>query len=344
MVMGASKAQALVYRSVEDALMELNAKDKGRYFLCTCPECKEQEAFIYKNNIGLIQCNRESECGERLLLRYEENQMMPDLVKEEERGVLTRKQSEQLKKYTKVIELFVNNMSSDQLDESYRGLSRETTTPFIADFSNEKGVKRMFEFGRDLFPKDYSTNNWMCKRNIMFPIFGEDGMVDRVVLRSTIEPGIEPKELQLIVNPSRDTRDFFVDISDDGKIVVIGEALLDTLSFREIDKEVGVLALTGAAKTRKLCEYLVQHKEELKGKKFVLALDNDVAGRKATEKISRVLDDLKLTYQPFQFPSSINDANEFLNEDRAAFEKKWNETARFFDRKRKGRGEMFSER
>ncbi len=41
------KAQKkLTFKTIEDALNELNAQDKGRYFLCTCPECQRNEAFI----------------------------------------------------------------------------------------------------------------------------------------------------------------------------------------------------------------------------------------------------------------------------------------------------------
>jgi len=29
----------LVYQNIESALDELNAEDKGRYYICNCPEC-----------------------------------------------------------------------------------------------------------------------------------------------------------------------------------------------------------------------------------------------------------------------------------------------------------------
>ncbi len=43
-------------------LSELNPVDKGSYFALTCPECRIDEAFIYKNGIT-IACNRLSNCG-----------------------------------------------------------------------------------------------------------------------------------------------------------------------------------------------------------------------------------------------------------------------------------------
>ncbi|MEG0258570.1 MAG: toprim domain-containing protein [Lysinibacillus sp.] len=313
--------QSLIYRNVEEALTELNAADRGRYFICTCPECQEQEAFIYKNNINFIQCNRESECGERLLLRYEDKDTDLPFLKEQERNGLTRAQATQLKKYSDVMKLYLYNMESKALDSGYRGLSRETTTPFIADFIHEQGVQRMFEFGKELFPKDYSKSKWMCQRNIVMPIFGEDGLVDRVLLRSSIDTQLEPKEIQLIVNPSKDARDFFVDIPLNAKTIVIGEALLDTLSFRELDEKVGVMALTGAAKTKGLCDYLKSNQELWKDKNFVIATDSDAAGQKAASAIEQALEELGASTVRFPFPKGIEDANAFLTENRAGFTK-----------------------
>ena len=66
----------------------------------------------------------------------------------------------------------------------------------------------MFEYANGLLPKNYADNHWMCQRNLVFPLFGDDGCVDRILLRSSINPNIEPKEIQLIVNPSNDARIF----------------------------------------------------------------------------------------------------------------------------------------
>src|SRR5699024_10844875 len=64
----------LVYQNIENALDELNAEDKGRYYICNCPECNEHEAFIYQNNTNFIQCKRENHRGERMLLQFHEKE------------------------------------------------------------------------------------------------------------------------------------------------------------------------------------------------------------------------------------------------------------------------------
>src|SRR5699024_3508527 len=64
----------LVYQNIENALDELNAEDKGRYYICNCPECNEHEAFIYKNNTTCSQRDRENQCGGRMRLQFQEKE------------------------------------------------------------------------------------------------------------------------------------------------------------------------------------------------------------------------------------------------------------------------------
>jgi len=51
--------------ALQNLLKQLNAEDKGDYYLVDCPQCKLHEAFIYKNEaIGktYIKCNRQDKC------------------------------------------------------------------------------------------------------------------------------------------------------------------------------------------------------------------------------------------------------------------------------------------
>ncbi|MBS4203667.1 toprim domain-containing protein [Lederbergia citrea] len=332
----------LLYQNIEKALVDLNAKDKGRYFLCTCPECQQQEAFIYKNNPSFILCNRQNQCGERMILHFEEKEGAESYKKlSEEYPNLTNKQSLALEWMTRFMNHVQNHFESPTLDKGYRGLSKETTGRFIADLINEAYVQKMFDSGKELFPKNYSTNDWMCKRNLIFPIYGADGHLERILLRSSIDHHIEPKELQLIVNPSKETRDFFVDIPEKSKTVVIGEAILDAASFREVDPDVGVLALTGAAKTRKLCQFILENKALFQQKKFVLALDDDKAGDKATKDIIDTLEQTQAEYQVFPFPSGVKDSNAYLNYDKELFTEAFNDVKRSFSRERKYRDSSY---
>lgn len=328
------KGKQLVFQNIEEALGELNAKDRGRYFLCECPECEVPEAFIYKNNVNFIQCNRESECGERMMLVYnarDEEKSYQSVYADEGYPSLSKEQIQGLSTLTDFVDYMRKNTVSHTLDEGYRGLGREATEPFVADLHDPKIVKRFFEYGKDLFPKDYSNSDWMCKRNLVFPIYGDDGLVERVLMRSSIEPDIEPKEIQLIVNPSKDARDFFIDIPKDAETVVIGEAILDAASFREIDKDIGLMALTGSGKSRGMSQFIVKNKKVLEGKKVVVAMDDDIAGWRATRNIVRALEEVNLDYQLFLNGNGINDSNEFLNKDKRTFSRYYNQVKSTFE-------------
>lgn len=328
----------LLYQNIEEALADLNAKDKGRYFLCSCPECQQEEAFIYKNNPRFIQCNRENQCGERMILHFEEKEEVRSFKTiTEDYQSLTKKQAQALDWMTRFIKHMQNHFESPTLDKGFRGLSKQTAKPFIADLINETYVQKMFVKGKELFPKNYSTNEWMCKRNIIFPIYGEDENLERILLRSSIDPHLEPKELQLIVNPSKETRDFFVDIPNESDSLVISEAILDAASFREVDPNVGVMALTGAAKTRKLRQFIFENKALFQHKNIMLALDADEAGDKAAKEIIDTLEQIQAEYQIFPFPTDVKDANEYLNLGREKFIEVFNDVKRSFGAKRRDR-------
>lgn len=251
----------LMFQNIENALDELNAEDKGHYFICNCPECNQHEAYMYKNNQRFIQCNRENHCGSRMILEFHEKGSLSthEQTLEKTYPSLSSKQREALDWTTRVFSFAKTGLKSETLDDGYRGLSKNVSRSFMVDLQNEKVVQRFFQKTESLLGKNYSNNSWMCKRNIMFPLYGEDNTPDRVLLRSSIDESIEPKEIQLILNPSKETRDFFVDIPDKVETIVMTESLLDALSFREVDENVGFMALTGAAKTRHVKDFIQEH-------------------------------------------------------------------------------------
>ncbi|MFL0365717.1 toprim domain-containing protein [Pseudobacillus sp. 179-B 2D1 NHS] len=325
------KNRKVIYQNIEDALIDLNASDKGRYFMCTCPECEEREAFIYKNNLNFIQCNRQNECGARMIIHFQEKEeTLSSHQLTNAYPTLTNKQAHSLEMITRYLKHMQFQVESKSLEGGYRGLSRKTTEPFLIDLSHPLLVKKMFEHGRELFPKNYQENDWMCKRNLVFPIYGEEGSVDRILLRSSIDPSLEPKEIQLIVNPSKETRDFFIDVSSEAELIVIGESVLDAASFREIDPAIGLYALTGAAKSKSLSDYLVKEAEMIKEKKFVIAPDDDIAGWRAARALVNSLEVIRADYQLFTTPSNINDPNQYLTQDYEGFRESFQQVKRSF--------------
>ncbi|WP_230396924.1 hypothetical protein [Bacillus cereus] len=76
-------------------------------------------------------------------------------------------------------------------------------------------------------------------------------MIDRILLRSTIDPNLAKKEIQLQVNPKSNAKDYFKDIPEKASHIVIGESPIDAYSFREIDSGVGIYALYRIKKVEK---------------------------------------------------------------------------------------------
>lgn len=160
---------------------------------------------------------------------------------------------------------------------------------------------------------NYAAIPDMVKRNIVLPIYGDNGMIDRILLRSTIDPNVSKKEIQLQVNPKSTARDYFKDIPEKATHIVIGESPIDAYSFREIDSDVGIYALTGSRKWRKVIEDIKSNKESLQDKVFIIATDNDKAGIEANENIKKALEEENLNYRSFKYQlEDIKDTNEYL--------------------------------
>jgi len=321
----------LVFQTIEDALSDLNAEDKGRYFICNCPECNQHEAFMYKNNKHFIQCNRENHCGSRMMLEFHEKGDVSTYENKMEKQYpnLTAEQRHALNWSHRVFSYAKNYFKSEALDNGYRGLSKQTTRGFVADLQNEAIVQHVFQKAKTLLNKDYSNNSWMCKRNLIFPLYGEDRTLDRVLLRSSIDENLDPKEIQLIFNPSKETRDFFMDIPQDAENVVVSESILDALSFREIDENVGIIALTGATKTRQVKDYLAEHKDQFADKSLIIAMDDDQAGWKATRDIVNTIEEVGIgrEWSTFAYSPGTKDASENLQQNRKAFTKAYEQMA-----------------
>ncbi|WP_088051870.1 toprim domain-containing protein [Virgibacillus dakarensis] len=319
----------LVFQNIENALSELNAEDKGRYYICNCPECNQHEAFMYKNNKHFIQCNRENHCGSRMMLVFHEKVDMSAYEQKMEKQYpdLTTEQRESLDWSNRVFSYARNYFKSELLDNGYRGLSKQVTRRFVADLQHEDIVQHVFQKAEPLLGKDYSNNSWMCKRNLIFPLYGEDNTLDRVLLRSSFDENLDPKEIQLIFNPSKETRDFFMDIPEDARNVVVSESILDALSFREVDQNVGIIALTGSTKTRQVKEYMAEYKGQFADKSLLIAMDDDQAGWKATRDIINTIEDKKVgkDWTVFDYTAGMKDANENLQRNRKEFAKTYDQ-------------------
>lgn len=94
--------------------------------------------------------------------------------------------------------------------------------------------------------------------------------------------------------------------------IVITEGELDALSIIEVG---GVAIGLGGATIDKL---IGEIKNNIPTQPIVIALDNDKAGRDASEKLSKALSELKLPFYVYNLYGGAKDANEALQRDREA--------------------------
>lgn len=307
----------LQFESAENMLDELSAQSRGRYFICNCPKCNEHEAFIYKNNLNYIVCNRQNNCGFSAKIEYQKEAAVSKAY--ERVSTMTKEKQEQLEIFSQYI-AYLQTYAQEENCSEYRGLSRTTINPFILDVKKEPFVKHLYTRFNHLFKPEYVDSDHMTKRNILIPIYNDEKMIDRLLLRSSIDPNLSKKEIQILFNDGEISKNYFSDYDEDTKVIVIAESVLDALSFREIDKSVGLIGLIGNKVTGQVIQELHQNHAFFRNKHVFLALDNDRAGKETERKLEDELQKLNLPYSVFTYPDHVKDPNQFLQESRASFE------------------------
>lgn len=328
----------LKFKNIEEALDVLNAKEHKDYYTCECPCCNKNEAFIYKAKPNFVNCNRENKCGETTVLVFEEELTNPN-VKLKERSTDSRTlnsvQEEKLEWVTGFFNHFQNNMVNHALEseEGFRGLSYQTTQNFIANLGHSEVVAHMFKQINALTPegKEYHKMSFMNKRNIVIPIRNEEGNIDALLLRSTLDPNADPKEIYLPLVPN--PRMFVEDISDSADTIIISESVLDGLSFREIEPNASLIMLSGSKKTRQVEEMIKSNPEKFRGKKIIIAMDRDKAGLNAQRKIRTAFRSVGIRPTSFIYPKTEEkDPNDLLKKNRTLFEEYYKKTEKVVTR------------
>lgn len=96
--------------------------------------------------------------------------------------------------------------------------------------------------------------------------------------------------------------------------VFVCEGIFDALSIKEAGGS--AIALNSTSNCRKLLDQLKQRPTTAK---LIICLDNDDAGRRATETLKEGLEELNQSYTVAHIAGSENDCNDALRADRAAF-------------------------
>lgn len=321
------------YDNIESMVAEQGAEDKGAYFICDCPSCNEHEAFVYKNNPRFIICNRDNNCGEKHFIKYgEEKNIENSNFSKVEKNFpsLNNEQVKALDWAERFFEYMKKYHVSPTFEHGYRGISNNVLKDKIVDTQSEKLTSFLFKQTDALFDKKYQEMDFMTKRNLIMPIYGEDNNLERIVLRSSIEEQTQQKEIQLVTNPSKEARDFFVDLNNDSQRLVVTESLFDALSFKEIDDKANYVSLTGVKKRGRIKQYIESNYDAFKDKKVLVAFDDDKAGIEGKEDIMNFFDTMNISNAEFDYSKAqkqdIKDPNEYLQHDKKEFKATYKES------------------
>lgn len=312
------KLKMQIPSSSDPSLDAYDPVDAGNYYTIRCPECGRHSAYIYKDDIakpGIAgirwRCNRMNNCGRSGFLKLD-GPVPPQLLKpspEAEKG--SGLSPECLARLKGLYDL---NDLVKGYDFDMRGISNEILKAnkviywppgFQSFVKTSGGLSDIKRYSRTVYHD----------RDMIFPIIDRNGQIVRLLLRST-KPQ-KKKEIQLKVSPGRCTEIWNMkDLTDPAiKVVFLCEGCFDALSVKQAAAKldmpyVGAVGIPGCKKIRKAAREIAKI-PEAKGKRFVLAFDNDQGGREfgdlgLAEFKQLGLPVFRMTFQVFK------DLNEFL--------------------------------
>lgn len=313
----------LEYKDFDQLQNDLNAVKKKNYYICDCPKCNKHEAYIYESNLNVIHCNRQNECGENTVVKYQNQKRIISKETKDEK-FLDRKQ---LRGTLNV--MLMQGSSHEQIlrVDNYRGLNSNqihnvydlNKLDLLSELQKNIDIPGIKQLYASRISKFVSDGN---KRNIIHTIRNEKGDIERVLLRSnTHELDIKEKQITLVENASG-----LFTHNIDKDVIMICESHLDALSGVSVNDNVGYIALTGVNRTNQLFEYIDKNYDDLFDKRLIVAMDNDNAGNKASNKIRLKLEELGIINCTLRYKSQDKDLNDMLNNDLQKLSRSVNES------------------
>lgn len=314
--------KTIKYKSLDEAMKNLEAKNRGSYYTCRCPHCGQLEGFFYlgKTDSFIIKCNRLSHCGKttRIILdsKVSKSQLQKFALPTSSSTIDIKPQG------INILLNFLNRSHEKTLPSEFRGISKETLNNFIIFYP--KGVKSLFGKPEDnLFGKKYFKNHFNS-RDIIIPIRNKDGIPERCLLRST-KPvkGLKEFQMRLIDNGNEIWN--VSDIYDKSKeYIFVCEGVFDALSIKDVlggtlnKDKFGYIALAGVGKHSQILR-LLKNNPDLwmqplaKRKTLIICFDVDKAGITEAHKFwynLKKLDIPVLKFNPLAYNAPLNKLSE----------------------------------
>ncbi len=320
-------------KQLSQVLSDLHAKDKGTYYQVLCPECGEHEAYIYKNSLRAIEqgtshtlrifCSRLNNCGKTTIVE----DVWQDI---DNANLVTFDENVEASKYpTDAVSSRITALANlntlingyERLD-GWRGISKQVLLDndivYLAKKPFPKGWLTFMEQRRDDVPDRYFEKKrlYSC-RDIVIPFKNEDGLVDRVLLRSFWKKDAFPKEVTFKMTPRSVPVWNVKDIKGNGDILFVTEGVPDALSIKEVAHNALVVALPGVGQWKHFVRKL--NESDTFKKEVIICFDSDKAGKKAAKALHESLSKLGIQSKDFDL-CSYKDMNDFLLGNKSLFE------------------------
>lgn len=305
-----NKSQKIEFKNFTQLEEQLNAVKKKNYYICDCPKCNKHEAYIYESNLNVIHCNRQNECGENTIVKYQTQSKIIMKESKDDKQI----ERKQLAGVYNILFAKTSIYESLMRVDNYRGLNFDQITDvydmtklqLLNDLKQNVDVEGLSNYYQSQLAKFVSDG---YKRNIIHVIRNDKDKIERVLLRSnTKELDIKEKQVTLTDNASGIFKHNL-----DNEVIIICESHIDAMSVASINNKIGYIALTGVNRTNQLFDFIDQKYEQLFDKRLIVAMDNDKAGNVASNKIRLKLEELGIINCTLRYKSSDKDLNEMLN-------------------------------
>lgn len=274
-------------------------KDKGNYLTIECPKCRKPEAYLYKDSVHFIKCNRDNKCGAvsetgKYLENHNVDSKLISFLLDLSDSYSFRKEAmlEEILRLSRFLLKYLSIKRKSDLMEFLKtrnytlddiiqmGIGYIDSFQDMKNYLIEKGIFYEKDF-TNLFPKRIKNK----KYSLVIPVFNKDNKLISFILRTIAED--KPKYLfekgfrraELLLHHEN------CNISEK-KTLIITEGVLDPLIAytKGIDNIVGIGSSTITDSQIKIIL------KNFNVKKIIIFLDNDNAGIKGTfRSVTKIL-------------------------------------------------------
>lgn len=322
-----------------EILQNLKPKLKGDHFELICPNCNERRAYIYKNGKYII-CNRSNNCNyKKSLFDYvKETQHLSnnwEVIKELAKiaGINIPKSNsfsetkfQEMKEKEDILEDALSYFKKQlfEIDGKevlgyliHRGYTNdEIKCMDLGYYPSQEDVKKYLE-------RNYSTNTLNIVNSILFtknfgithklviPFRNHNGILEGFILRSILQENDlknyneQKYKFNFGLKPSLNFFNIDNNLREDTLIIV--EGYLDSLIATQRGIK-GVVSTGGDSPRKDQLDNAVKYGT----KRFILALDSDVAGIKGTEKALDMINEAGGKGYVITLPENIKDPDELI--------------------------------